>query len=57
MDVFRPRAEDAAEATQGAIALVDGALWPCWSWSDTPGLKLSNRAILAGLLTGCSRAR
>ena len=28
----RPAAEDAAEATQGAIALVDGTLWPCWSW-------------------------
>ena len=24
--------EDAAEATKGAIALVDGTLWPCWSW-------------------------
>jgi hypothetical protein len=29
---FRPSAEDAAEATGGAIALVDGTLWPCWSW-------------------------
>jgi len=28
----RPTAEDAAEATGGAIALVDGTLWPCWSW-------------------------
>jgi hypothetical protein len=28
----RPTAEDAAEATRGAIALVDGTLWPCWSW-------------------------
>jgi Helix-turn-helix of DDE superfamily endonuclease len=28
----RPVAEDAAEATRGAIALVDGTLWPCWSW-------------------------
>ena len=28
----RPTAEDAAEATKGAIALVDGTLWPCWSW-------------------------
>ena len=27
----RPTAEDAAEATRGAIALVDGTLWPCWS--------------------------
>jgi hypothetical protein len=30
---FRPSAQDAAEATRGAIALVDGTLWPCWSWA------------------------
>jgi hypothetical protein len=30
---FRPTAEEAAEATRGVIALVDGTLWPCWSWS------------------------
>ena len=29
---FQPTAEDAAEATRDAIALVDGTLWPCWSW-------------------------
>src|SRR6266702_2050925 len=28
----RPTAEDAAESTRDAIALVDGTLWPCWSW-------------------------
>ncbi len=28
----RPSAEEATEATKGAIALVDGTLWPCWSW-------------------------
>jgi hypothetical protein len=28
----RPTAEGAAEATRDAIALVDGTLWPCWSW-------------------------
>ena len=28
----RPSEEDAAEATRGTIALVDGTLWPCWSW-------------------------
>jgi hypothetical protein len=32
-DEFRPAAEEAAEATRGSIALVDGTLWPCWSWS------------------------
>jgi hypothetical protein len=31
-DEGRPTAADAAEATRGAIALVDGTLWPCWSW-------------------------
>jgi DDE superfamily endonuclease/Helix-turn-helix of DDE superfamily endonuclease len=34
----RPTAEDAAEATRGAIALVDGTLWPCWSWDGEPEL-------------------
>jgi hypothetical protein len=29
----RPSAEEAEEATKGAIALVDGTLWPCWSWA------------------------
>ncbi len=29
---FRPAPEEAAEATRGAVALVDGTLWPCWSW-------------------------
>jgi len=29
----RPSAREAAEATRGAIALVDGTLWPCWSWA------------------------
>ena len=28
----RPTAGDATEATRSAIALVDGTLWPCWSW-------------------------
>lgn len=29
---FRPAAEEAADATRDVIALVDGTLWPCWSW-------------------------
>ena len=28
----RPTAGDATEATRGVVALVDGTLWPCWSW-------------------------
>lgn len=35
---FRPMAEEAAEATKGAIALVDGTLWPCWSWDGESAL-------------------
>jgi hypothetical protein len=30
---FRPSADEAVEATRDAIALVDGTLWPCWSWA------------------------
>jgi len=30
---FRPSADEAAEATRGAVALVDGTLWPCRSWA------------------------
>jgi DDE superfamily endonuclease len=30
---FRPSADEAAEAARGTIALVDGTLWPCWSWA------------------------
>jgi DDE superfamily endonuclease/Helix-turn-helix of DDE superfamily endonuclease len=29
---FRPAPQEAAEATRGVVALVDGTLWPCWSW-------------------------
>ena len=36
---FRPVAEEAAEATRGAIALVDGTLWPCWSWANDIKLR------------------
>jgi hypothetical protein len=38
---FRPAAEEAAEATRGAIVLVDGTLWPCWSWA-------ANRELWSG---------
>jgi hypothetical protein len=29
----RPTKTAAARAVRGAIALVDGSLWPCWSWN------------------------
>lgn len=34
----RPTPEDAAGATRDAIALVDGTLWPCWSWAGEDAL-------------------
>jgi hypothetical protein len=32
IEEFRPDAEEAKEMTCGRLALVDGTLWPCWSW-------------------------
>lgn len=29
---FRPDIEEAVQVTKGRLALVDGTLWPCWSW-------------------------
>jgi len=34
----RPEEEEAAEATASDVALVDGALWPCWSWDGEDDL-------------------
>jgi hypothetical protein len=31
--IDRPSVEEAADGTKDAIALVDGTLWPCWSWA------------------------
>lgn len=38
MEDERPDAEEAAEVTRGTIILVDGTLWPCWSWSAAQDL-------------------
>jgi transposase len=35
---FRPDAEEAKQVTQGRLALVDGTLWPCWSWKHASEL-------------------
>ena len=43
----RPTAEDAAEATRDTIALVDGTLWPCWSW-DTESKLWSGKYKTTG---------
>jgi hypothetical protein len=31
---FRPDAEEAKQMTRGRLVLVDGTLWPCWSWKS-----------------------
>jgi hypothetical protein len=33
---IRPDAEEAKQMTRGRLALVDGTLWPCWSWERAP---------------------
>lgn len=35
---FRPDPDDAKQAACGRITLVDGTLWPCWSWKTAPEL-------------------
>jgi len=31
---FRPDPDEARQVTRGRLALVDGTLWPCWSWES-----------------------
>ena len=31
---FRPDPEEAKQMTRGRLVLVDGTLWPCWSWES-----------------------
>jgi hypothetical protein len=56
---FRPTAEEAAEATRDAIALVDGALWPCWSWDGKSKLwsgkykTTGHGSLIVTSLQGC----
>lgn len=35
---FRPTADEAKEVTRGRLVLVDGTLWPCWSWDGASEL-------------------
>jgi hypothetical protein len=35
---FRPTPQEAEEAARGTISLVDGTLWPCWSWRGAKDL-------------------
>jgi hypothetical protein len=35
---FRPAADEAKQVTKGRLVLVDGTLWPCWSWESNPEL-------------------
>ena len=39
---FRPDAEEAKQMTRGLLALVDGTLWPCWSWEAPPSCGPGN---------------
>ena len=49
---FRPSAKEAADATRDAIALVDGTLWPCWSWAGlTPRHRESDTTVHRGAIT------
>jgi hypothetical protein len=32
--VFRPDPGEARQVTKGRLVLVDGTLWPCWSWES-----------------------
>jgi hypothetical protein len=56
---FRPTAEEAAEATRDAIALVDGTLWPCWSWDGKSKLwsgkykTTGHGSLIVTSLQGC----
>lgn len=34
----RPTPQEAAEATRDLVVLVDGTLWPCWSWEGETAL-------------------
>jgi 8-oxo-dGTP pyrophosphatase MutT (NUDIX family) len=57
---FRPAPEEAAEATRGAIALVDGTLWPCWSWAmrrELQRIAIENDAQICGQCAGPGRGR
>ena len=33
-EAFRPDPDEARQMTRGRLALVDGTLWPCWSWEN-----------------------
>lgn len=35
---FVPDAQEAKQVAKGRSVLVDGTLWPCWSWSGAPQL-------------------
>ena len=37
---YRPDAEEAKQVTRGRLVLVDGTLWPCWSWETAPEMSM-----------------
>jgi hypothetical protein len=56
---FRPTADEAAAAIRGAIALVDGTLWLCWSWEGQRELwagkykTIGHGSLIVTNLSGC----
>jgi hypothetical protein len=42
---FRPDPDEARQMTRGRLALVDGTLWPCWSWGSPMSCGLGNMAL------------
>ena len=53
---FRHTAEEAAEAIRDAIALVDGTLWPCWSWDGESKLWSGEKQDHGTRLPGCHQS-
>jgi hypothetical protein len=55
---FRPDTEEARQVTRGRLALVDGTLWPCWSWEPARNYGRGNteRPAMAGPLSAMNTA-
>ena len=53
---FRPDAEEAKQVTRGRLALVDGTLWPSWSWERAPEMS-TPRTLGISACSGCCGLR
>jgi hypothetical protein len=38
-EVLEEFVPDLVEESGGRVVVVDGSLWPCWSWADAPELR------------------